>query len=250
MRKKKPVYPIDCSQRLTRLSKQAALANHPDKVPEPERAAAEARFKKVQQAYDILYDEDKRHIYDTHGMGAFDGSGEPGMAGAPDLDDILSQMFGGMGMGGGMPGYGAGPRGNRPRKSPNEEQKYEVSLEDLYKGRTVKFASTKNVICSLCKGKGGKEKATAKKCSACDGHGKSTSGFLDLPVSVTKCALSGFREILTRAGPFLTQSTVPCVVCKGQGSFFNPKDKCKKCKGEKVTEEKKMLEIYIPRGAK
>ncbi|KAL2222068.1 putative DnaJ domain protein [Thermoascus aurantiacus ATCC 26904] len=210
--------------------RKAALANHPDKVPEPERAAAEARFKKVQQAYDILYDEDKRHIYDTHGMGAFDGSGEPGMAGAPDLDDILSQMFGGMGMGGGMPGYGAGPRGNRPRKSPNEEQKYEVSLEDLYKGRTVKFASTKNVICSLCKGKGGKEKATAKKCSACAGH--------------------GFREILTRTGPFLTQSTVPCVVCKGQGSFFNPKDKCKKCKGEKVTEEKKMLEIYIPRGAK
>jgi DnaJ homolog subfamily A member 2 len=93
------------------------------------------------------------------------------MGGAPDLDDLLSQMFG-MGEPGSMPGYGRrGPR-NKPRKSPNEEQKYEVSLEDLYKGRTVKFASTKNVICSSCKGKGGKEKATPKKCSACDGQGE------------------------------------------------------------------------------
>jgi DnaJ family protein A protein 2 len=113
-------------------------------------------------------------------MSAFDGSGNPGMGGAPDLDDLLSQMFGMGGPGGmpgmgGMPGYGPGGTRNMPRKSPNEEQKYEVSLEDLYKGRTVKFASTKNVICSLCKGKGGKEKASAKKCSTCDGHGESSS---------------------------------------------------------------------------
>lgn len=47
----------------------------------------------------------------------------------------------------------------------------------------------------------------------------------------------------------MTKSTVACTVCEGQGSFFSPKDKCKKCKGKKVTEETKMLEIYIPRGA-
>ncbi|KAJ9200851.1 hypothetical protein DTO027B5_6662 [Paecilomyces variotii] len=207
--------------------RKAALGSHPDKVPEEEREAAEVKFKMVQQAYDILYDEEKRHLYDTHGMGAFNGSGDPGMGAGPDLDDILAQMFGGMGGMGGMPG---GARPKKPRRSPNEEQKYEVSLEDLYKGRTVKFASTKNVICSLCKGKGGKEKAQAKKCSTCDGQ--------------------GFKEVLTRMGPYLTQQTVACSVCKGDGSFFSPKDKCKKCKGEKVTEEKKMLEIYIPRGAK
>lgn len=165
-------------------------------------------------------------------MSAFNGSGEPGMGAAPDLDDLLAQMFG---MGGGMPGMGgmpagAGPRANRPRKSPNEEQAYEVSLEDMYKGKTVRFASTKNVICSLCKGKGGKEKATAKKCATCDGH--------------------GYKEVLTRMGPYLSQSTAPCTTCSGQGSFFSPKDKCKKCKGKKTTEEKKILEIYIPPGAR
>lgn len=50
-------------------------------------------------------------------------------------------------------------------------------------------------------------------------------------------------------GPLFTKSTVACTVCEGQGSFFSPKDKCKKCKAKKVTEETKMLEIYIPRGA-
>ncbi|KAH1289352.1 hypothetical protein KXX11_001256, partial [Aspergillus fumigatus] len=207
----------------------AALASHPDKVPEAEREAAEVRFKAVQEAYDILYDEDKRHLYDTHGMSAFNGSGEPGMAGGPDLDDILAQMFG---MGGGMPGMGGMPGGRppKPRRSPDENTKYEVRLEDLYKGKTVKFASTKNVICSLCQGKGGKERATAKKCSTCDGQ--------------------GFKQILTRMGQFLTPSTVTCSTCNGQGEFFSPKDKCKKCKGNKTVEEKKMLEIYIPRGAK
>ncbi|KAL1956417.1 hypothetical protein VTO42DRAFT_7303 [Malbranchea cinnamomea] len=207
--------------------RKAALQHHPDKVPVEEREEAEARFKAVSEAYDILYDDEKRHIYDTHGMSAFDGSGRPGMGGAPDLDDILASMFG-MDMGGmgGMPG-GRG----RPKKGANEEQTYQVTLGDLYKGRTVKFASTKNVICSLCKGKGGKDKATAKKCSSCNGLGR--------------------KEQLVRVGPGLvTQSIVDCKVCDGTGSFFSPKDKCKKCKGKQVTEERKILEIYIPRGAK
>lgn len=61
---------------------------------------------------------------------------------------------------------------------------------------------------------------------------------------------TGFKQILTRMGQFLTPSTVTCSTCNGQGEFFSPKDKCKKCKGNKTVEEKKMLEIYIPRGAK
>lgn len=43
---------------------------------------------------------------------------------------------------------------------------------------------------------------------------------------------------------------VTCSTCKGQGEFFSDKDKCKKCKGQKTTEAKKLLEIYIPRGAR
>lgn len=171
-------------------------------------------------------------------MGAFNGSGEPGMGAGPDLDDILAQMFGGMGGMGGMPGMGPmpgmggmpGDPGGRPRKSRNEEQDYEVGLADLYKGKTVKFASVKNVICSLCNGKGGKEKAKAKKCSTCDGV--------------------GYQEVIRNMGQFLTKATQPCTTCSGRGSFFSDKDKCKKCKGKRTVEAKKILEIYIPPGSK
>ena len=95
------------------------------------------------------------------------------MGTGPDLEEMLSQMFG-MGMGGGVPpgmgGMGAGPR--KPRKGADEEHPYQVTLEDLYKGKTTKFASTKNIICSHCKGSGGKEKAKAKQCASCAGKGE------------------------------------------------------------------------------
>ena len=106
-------------------------------------------------------------------MSAFTGGG-PGMG--PDLNDILSSMFG---MGGGMDSFGMGAGPKRPRKSPDEEQKYEVTLEDLYKGKNVKFTSTKQVICSVCNGSGGKPKAKAAQCSQCSGKGKRIPCWLD-----------------------------------------------------------------------
>ncbi|OAL36081.1 hypothetical protein AYO20_04743 [Fonsecaea nubica] len=222
--------PKDASQAdIRKAYRKAALASHPDKVPPEEREEAEARFKAASQAYEILYDDEKRHLYDAHGMAAFDGSRGPGgMGGEVNMEDILN-LFG---MGGGIPGMGMpGMGGRKMRRSPDENQKYEVTLEDLYKGKTVKFSSTKNVICSKCKGTGGAEKAQAKECSACKGQ--------------------GVKQVLSQVGPgMLTQRMVECGACEGTGQVFNPKDKCKKCKGKRVTEEKKQLELYIPRGAR
>ncbi|KIV91394.1 hypothetical protein PV10_05937 [Exophiala mesophila] len=215
--------------------RKAALAHHPDKVAPEQREEAEAKFKAASQAYEILYDDEKRHLYDTHGMAAFDGRGGPGMGGEVNMEDILNMfgMGGGMGGMGGMPGMGGvgggGPR--RMRRSPDENQKYEVTLEDLYKGKTVKFSSTKNVICSKCSGTGGVDKAKPKECTACKGQ--------------------GVKQVLQQVGPgMLTQRMVECGTCEGTGQVFNPKDKCKKCKGKRTTEEKKQLELYIPRGAR
>lgn len=153
---------------------QAALAHHPDKVAVEEREEAEVRFKSAKQAYEILYDEEKRHLYDTHGMAAFDPSRGGGMGGGPDMDDLFAQMFGGMGGGfggmGGMPGmHSHGPR--VPRKGRSVEQEYEVTLEELYKGKTTKFSSTKNVVCKHCHGSGGKEGAKPHACGICNGQG-------------------------------------------------------------------------------
>ncbi|KAL9095367.1 MAG: hypothetical protein Q9165_002238 [Trypethelium subeluteriae] len=215
---------------------KAALTSHPDKVPTEERETAEIRFKSVSQAYEILYDDDKRHLYDTHGMAAFDpasGAGAPGSE--MDMDDLLSQMFG-MNMGGdGFPGMGGGFGGRgmpkRPRKGANEKQEYEVTLEELYKGKTTRFASTKNVVCSTCKGSGGRQGAKPKQCEACKGRGVTT----------------GLKQV----GPGLvTQSTSECNTCKGTGETYKEKEKCKKCKGKRVLETRKVLELYIPRGSR
>jgi|SRR5690242_3779532 len=159
---------------------QAALAHHPDKVAVEEREEAEIRFKSAKQAYEILSDDDKRHLYDTHGMAAFDparGGGEQ-----PDMDDILAQMFGGgMGGFGGMPGMGGfggmpgGPGRNVPKKGRSVEQEYEVTLEELYKGKTTKFSNTKNIVCSQCEGSGGKKGSKSHDCGVCNGRGMLTT---------------------------------------------------------------------------
>lgn len=216
---------------------KAALSSHPDKVPDDQREEADIKFKNISQAYEILSDDDKREMYDQHGMAAFE-KGQNGFSGGagPDLDDILAQMFGG-GMGGGafegMHGSfgGAGPGARRRGKGKSEVQQYEVSLEELYKGKTTKFASTKNVVCETCSGRGGTEKAKAKTCDSCKGQGMSTR--------------------LRPVGPGLvTQETVPCNTCSGRGSFYADKDKCKKCKGQRTIKQRKLLELYIPRGSR
>lgn len=209
------------------------MQHHPDKVPEDQREESEVKFKQAKQASEILQDDEKRHLYDTHGMAAFDGSrGGPGGMGGVDLDDILAQMFGGGmgGMGGMPPGFGGDAGPQRPSRGQDDQQKYEVSLEDLYKGKTAKFVSTKNVKCSHCKGSGGKEKAKPQTCDRCKGNG----------VTI------GLRSV----GPGLVQQErVVCESCSGSGSVYKEKDRCKKCKGKRVTSEKKQLEIYVPRGA-
>lgn len=213
---------------------QAALKYHPDKVPEDQREESEHKFKECTQAYEILSDEDKRHLYDTHGMAAFDKS--RGGPGGPevDLNDILSQMFG-FGMGpGGMPGMPGGPGGGgpkRPRRGPDEEQEYTVKLEELYKGKTVKFAADKQILCGTCKGSGGKDKAKSTSCERCKGNG----------------IVEAYRQI----GPgMMRREAVLCDHCQGAGTVFKEKDRCKKCKGKRTTQEKKVLEIYIPRGSR
>lgn len=151
---------------------QAALSSHPDKVAEDERAEAEIKFKSVGKAYEILSDDDKRHLYDKHGMSAFAGHKVSGMDAGVDLDEMLAQMFGMSGMGqGASPGFTGHSGSRRPKKGADEEHNYEISLEDLYKGKTTKFASKKNVICTRCKGTGGKETSKPKQCASCQGKG-------------------------------------------------------------------------------
>lgn len=147
-----------------------------------------------------------------------------------DINDLFAQMFmGGMGGMGGMPGMGGGGRPKKPRRGPDEESKYNVSLEDLYKGKTVKFAANKKVVCGTCHGSGGKEKVKSHTCDRCKGD--------------------GLIEVIRQVGPTGILSRIACDRCEGSGTYYKEKDRCKKCKGKRTVSETKPLEIYIPRGS-
>ncbi|CAL1703821.1 unnamed protein product [Somion occarium] len=199
---------------LKKAYRKKALRLHPDKGGDPEM------FKEVTHAYEVLSDSQKRSIYDARGEA---GLSESGGMGGMDPQDLFSQLFGGGGF------FGGGGRQQGPKKTKDLVHRVHVTLEDLYKGKTSKLALTRNVICSKCNGKGGKEGAV-RTCNSCQGR--------------------GVRVTLRQMGPMIQQMQQPCDECSGTGEIINHKDKCKTCNGKKVISEKKMLEVHIDKGMK
>jgi len=149
-----------------------------------------------------------------------------------DPQDLFSQLFGGGGGGGGFfGGFSGGGGGGRsgPRRGKDLVHRVNVTLEDLYKGKTTKLALTRHVICSKCEGKGGKEGAV-KTCTTCNGR--------------------GVRLTLRQMGPMLQQIQQPCSDCDSTGEQIDPKNKCRVCNGKKVVSERKFLEVHIDKGMK
>ncbi|KAI5475158.1 DnaJ family protein [Pseudohyphozyma bogoriensis] len=197
------------------------LLLHPDKNPN-----AGDEFKNVSHAYEILSDADKRRVYDQYGEEGLSGGGPGGMGGM-DPQDLFSQLFGGGG--GFFGGGGGGRRPQGPKKGKDLVHRIKVSLEDLYKGKTTKLALQKHVLCTKCKGKGGKEGAV-KTCNSCHGQ--------------------GIKVVLRQLGPMVQQIQQTCSDCNGEGEIINAKDRCKGCSGKKIVNERKVLEVFIDRGMK
>ncbi|KAJ3788538.1 hypothetical protein GGU10DRAFT_393237 [Lentinula aff. detonsa] len=211
------VSPTASESDLKKAYRKKALRLHPDKGGDPEL------FKEVTHAYEVLSDPEKRSLYDARGEA---GLSEAGGMGGMDPQDIFGQLFGGGG--GGFFG-GGGPSRGGPRKTKDLVHRVHVTLEDLYKGKTTKLALTRNVICSKCKGKGGKEGAT-KTCNGCSGR--------------------GVRVTLRQMGPMIQQIQSGCDECGGTGETIAAKDRCTGCKGKKVLPEKKFIEVHIDKGMK
>lgn len=177
------------------------------------------QFKNFSAAAEVLMDSEKREIYNKYGKEGLEEGG--GGGGGQDAGDIFAQMFGG--------GGGRGrPRG--PQKGDDIKHAIKVSLEDLYNGKTVRLAISRNKPCGDCNGVGGKPGAE-KTCDLCSGR--------------------GVRVQLRQIGPGMVQQVQSaCSACKGQGKAIDERDKCKGCKGQKVMKDRKVLEVHIEKGMK
>ncbi|KAI0261511.1 hypothetical protein BC834DRAFT_830170 [Gloeopeniophorella convolvens] len=204
---------------------------HPCFSQNPNDPEASQNFQELGAAYEILSDPNTREIYDSHGMQGLAGSGGPG---GPDMGDIFAQFFGGGGGSGGGPSFGFdfGAGGGPFRKRNKGEDSvipYDVTLEDLYNGKTVKMNMEKDLECGTCKGSGAKGSAKPKKCATCDGN--------------------GWKHVYSQVSTVkIATSRAQCTECRGSGEILREKDRCKKCKGEKVVKEKTRQEIHIERG--
>ncbi|KAI9000640.1 DnaJ-domain-containing protein [Trametes punicea] len=198
--------------------------------PNPDDPTAHQRFQEMAAAYEILSSVETREAYDRYGMegmsrGAGGGPGFGGMGGM-DPADIFAELFGAS-MNFGFD-YGQS-RGPRRTKGQDSHIPYEVTLEDLYNGKTVKMNMEKEIVCGLCKGTGAKGNAKPKPCIKCDGK--------------------GWTNVTTSLGPSrLCTHRAMCTECQGQGEKLREKDRCKKCKGNKTVKERTRQEIYIERG--
>ena len=140
-----------------------ALTHHPDRVPENEKKQAEEKFKEISEAYGVLSDAQKRQLYDQHGHAGIDqnytaedifrgadfSSIFEGGAGV-NLNDILSQMFGG---GGDVFGGGRGSRRSRGRDIQYETQ---LTLEEAFTGIKKTIKVPRHEHCQACDGTGAK----------------------------------------------------------------------------------------------
>ncbi|MGL6154864.1 MAG: molecular chaperone DnaJ [Cetobacterium sp.] len=219
--------------------RKAAMKYHPDKfsnASEKEREEAEAKFKEVNEAYQVLSDSNKKAQYDQFGHAAFEQGGAGGaggfggfgggFGGFEDLGDIFGSFFGG---GGGFGGFGGGSQGYGQREpEPGSDLRYnlEITLEEAAKGveKTIKYR--REGECPECKGTGAEKDSKMKKCPKCDGKGT---------IKVTQRTVFGNFE-----------SVQECDNCHGKGEV--PEKKCKKCGGTGIAAETVERKIKIPAG--
>jgi molecular chaperone DnaJ len=202
---------------LKKAYRKLAMQFHPDRNPGDKQA--EARFKEVNEAYDILKDDQKRAAYDRFGHAAFEQGGAGGFdfgAGAGGLGDIFDQMFGDF-----MGGRGGGRQ--RTRSGADVQTQVEIDLTQAFAGAKVQVRVPTRVACEACKGTGSADgKGAAETCSTCAGHGK----------------------VRAQQGFFVIERT--CPTCGGAGRVIrNP---CRICHGAGTVQRERALGVTIPPG--
>ena len=209
---------------LKKAYRKLAMQYHPDRNPDDK--AAEQSFKDVNEAYEILKDEQKRAAYDQYGHAAFEQGGGAGAGGfefnfASGFADIFDEMFGDF-MGGQAQGQGGGRRRGGATRGTDLRYNMEVSLKEAFEGKRATIKVPTRVICDACDGTGGRDGATPDTCPTCGGRGK----------------------IRSQQGFFTVERT--CPTCHGMGQVIT--DPCPECNGSGRKRKEKTLEVTVPPG--
>lgn len=195
--------------------RKLAKEHHPDQNRENEQA--EAQFKEITHAYDILKDDQKRAAYDRFGHAAFENGGQRGNGGGDgfgfaDLSDVFNDLF----------GMGNRSRANNRTRGADLRFNLEISLNDAYSGKQANIRVPSAVNCEPCKGSGAEAGSQPAVCAGCGGGGR----------------------VRAQQGFFTIERTCPS--CGGRGQVI--KSPCKACQGAGRVQKERTLNFAIPRG--
>ena len=214
---------------LKKAYRKLAKKYHPDANPD-NKEEAEAKFKEVNEAYEVLSDSQKRQMYDQFGFdgpqnfgggqgGYYSyGSGFSDFGDFGDLGDIFSSFFGG--------GTSRSRQSNGPRKGADLKTAIEITFEEAYLGVEKEINISRNEKCSSCGGSGAKKGTKAETCSMCGGKGRIQ------------------QVVTTPFGQMSTQKT--CTQCGGSGKHI--KEQCMDCRGKGYIRKPIKIKIKIPEG--
>lgn len=205
--------------------RKLAKVYHPDN----KETGDEAKFKEIQEAYDVLYDEKKRGMYDQFGHAAFEQGAGGGAGGNPfsgfggfdgdvDLGDIFSSFFGG--------GSRRSSRSTGPQRGQDILMRLNISFMDAINGKKTDISLNFDETCPDCKGTGARNGTALKSCDYCHGSGR---------IRTQRRTLFGVME----------QEDV-CPHCNGNGKIIT--DKCPTCGGKGYARKKKTITLNIPAG--
>ena len=199
--------------------KRLAMKFHPDRNQGDKEA--EAKFKEIKEAYEVLTDAQKRAAYDQYGHAAFEqggmgggGFGGGGFGGGADFSDIFGDVFGDI--------FGGGRGRQRAARGADLRYNMDLTLEEAVRGVTKEIRIPTLEECDVCHGSGAKAGTQPQTCSTCHGAG----------------------QVQMRQGFFTVQQA--CPTCHGRGSVI--KDPCNACHGHGRVEKSKTLSVKIPAG--